>query len=168
MRPEELDAETLLRTGGVHGRTGGGAPPPPGGVPTGVPSAPGSDPGNASPVTAGQEGGAEGGGRRDRWEDGGGGKNGRSRMTTDPRIPTMPGRSTSGFHRPGRRWRKGGGGELAPLGRKNRSVPGDKGEGPILRNRVEERAAVLQAGEVATTASNHQQFQEDRDFRQLR
>ena len=26
---------------------------------------------------------------------------GRSRMTIDPRIPTMPGRSTSGFHRPG-------------------------------------------------------------------
>ncbi|CAN0404476.1 unnamed protein product, partial [Laminaria digitata] len=24
MRPEELDAETLLRTGGLHGRTGGG------------------------------------------------------------------------------------------------------------------------------------------------
>ena len=27
---------------------------------------------------------------------------GRSRMTIDPRIPTMPGRSTSGFHLPGR------------------------------------------------------------------
>ena len=27
---------------------------------------------------------------------------GRSRMTIDPRIPKMPGRSTSGFHRPGR------------------------------------------------------------------
>ena len=27
---------------------------------------------------------------------------GPSRMTIDPRIPTMPGRSTSGFHRPGR------------------------------------------------------------------
>ena len=26
---------------------------------------------------------------------------GRSRITVDPRIPTMPGRSTSGFHRPG-------------------------------------------------------------------
>ena len=26
---------------------------------------------------------------------------GRSRMNIDPRIPTMPGRSTSGFHRPG-------------------------------------------------------------------
>ena len=26
---------------------------------------------------------------------------GRSRMTLDPRIPTMPGRSTSGFHQPG-------------------------------------------------------------------
>ena len=25
-----------------------------------------------------------------------------SRITTDPRIPTLPGRSTSGFHRPGR------------------------------------------------------------------
>ena len=28
--------------------------------------------------------------------------NGRSRMTIPPCIPTMPGRSTSGFHRPGR------------------------------------------------------------------
>ena len=28
----------------------------------------------------------------------------RSRMTVDPCIPTMPGRSTSGFHRPGRHW----------------------------------------------------------------
>ena len=27
---------------------------------------------------------------------------GRSRMTIDPRIPTMPGRSTWGFHHPGR------------------------------------------------------------------
>ena len=27
---------------------------------------------------------------------------GRSRMTVDPRIPTMPGRSTSGFHQTGR------------------------------------------------------------------
>ncbi|CAM9399857.1 unnamed protein product [Laminaria digitata] len=27
---------------------------------------------------------------------------GRSRMTIDPRIPTMQGRSPSGFHRPGR------------------------------------------------------------------
>ena len=27
---------------------------------------------------------------------------GRSRMTVDPRTPTMPGQSTSGFHRPGR------------------------------------------------------------------
>ena len=32
----------------------------------------------------------------------GGVMHGRSRMTTDPRIPTMPGQSTSGFHRPGR------------------------------------------------------------------
>ena len=29
---------------------------------------------------------------------------GRSRMTIDPRTPTMPGRNTSGFHRPGRHW----------------------------------------------------------------
>ena len=27
---------------------------------------------------------------------------GRSRMTIEPRIPTMQGRSTSGFHQPGR------------------------------------------------------------------
>ena len=36
---------------------------------------------------------------------GGGGTqfvHGRSRMTIDPRIPTMPGRSTSGFHQPGK------------------------------------------------------------------
>ena len=36
---------------------------------------------------------------------GGGGAcvmHGRSRMTVDPRIPTVPGQSTSGFHRPGR------------------------------------------------------------------
>ena len=26
---------------------------------------------------------------------------GRSRMTVDPRIPAMPGRSMTGFHRPG-------------------------------------------------------------------
>ena len=26
---------------------------------------------------------------------------GRNRMTVDPRIPTMPGRGTSGFHQPG-------------------------------------------------------------------
>ena len=29
---------------------------------------------------------------------------GRGRMTIDPCIPTMPGRSTSGFHRPGRHY----------------------------------------------------------------
>ena len=38
---------------------------------------------------------------------GGGGRvlvitHGRSRITVDPRVPSMPGRSTSGFHRPGR------------------------------------------------------------------
>ena len=33
---------------------------------------------------------------------------GRSRMTIDPRIPTMLGRSTSGFHQPGRRGGDGG------------------------------------------------------------
>ena len=50
-----------------------------------------------------------------RWQEchvlGGGGRctqfvHGRSRMTIDPRILTMPGRSTSGFHQSG----KGGGG----------------------------------------------------------
>ena len=30
-------------------------------------------------------------------------------MAIDPRIPTMPGRSTSGFRQPGRRGRRGGG-----------------------------------------------------------
>ena len=34
---------------------------------------------------------------------------GRSRMTIDLRIPTMPGRSTSGFHQPGRKEEGGGG-----------------------------------------------------------
>ena len=34
---------------------------------------------------------------------------GRSRMTIDPCIPTMPGRSTSGFRQPGSR--RGGGGD---------------------------------------------------------
>ncbi|CAN0231465.1 unnamed protein product [Laminaria digitata] len=32
---------------------------------------------------------------------------GRGRMTIDPRIPTMPGRSTSGYRRPGRQRRDG-------------------------------------------------------------
>ena len=31
---------------------------------------------------------------------------GRSRTTADPRIPTMPGRSTSGFHRLGKTGRQ--------------------------------------------------------------
>ena len=39
-------------------------------------------------------------------ERGGGGRtqfaHGRSRMIIDPRIPTIPGRGTSGFHQPGR------------------------------------------------------------------
>ena len=36
---------------------------------------------------------------------------GRSRMAIDPRIPTMPGRSTLVFHHPGRvRFGRGGGG----------------------------------------------------------
>ena len=44
---------------------------------------------------------------------------GRSRMTIDPRISTMPGRSTSGFHLPGRhRWHQAlqlaGGGGMPP------------------------------------------------------
>ena len=50
--------------------------------------------------------------REIRWRWGRGGKveeggvpdimHGHSRMTIDPRIPTMPRQSTSGFHRPGR------------------------------------------------------------------
>ena len=37
---------------------------------------------------------------------------GRSRMAIDPRIPTLPERSTSGFHQPGRHClHQGGGGE---------------------------------------------------------
>ena len=38
---------------------------------------------------------------------------GRSRMTRDPRVPTMPGRSTSGFHRPGRHCLNQARGELS-------------------------------------------------------
>ena len=40
------------------------------------------------------------------FPEGGGGvldiMHGRNRMTVDPRIPTMSGRSSSGLHRPGR------------------------------------------------------------------
>ena len=45
-------------------------------------------------------------------------KHGRSRMTIDPRIRTTPGRSTSGFHRPGRHrlHRELGGGGLTSSG----------------------------------------------------
>ena len=60
----------------------------------------------------GEAGGGRGEGEGGGWERGGGkgvgrgGRtqfvHGRSRMTIDPRIPTMPGRSTSGFHQPGR------------------------------------------------------------------
>ena len=57
----------------------------------------------------GRGGGKVGVGPRDRGEGGvrgeGGGRtqfvHGRSRMTIGPRIPTMSGRSTSGFHQPG-------------------------------------------------------------------
>ena len=45
----------------------------------------------------------------------------RSRMTIDPCIPTMPGQSTSGFHRPGRHL-------LAPSA-KLRDVLGESHEG---------------------------------------
>ena len=52
-------------------------------------------------VFGGERGGGEG-----RGEGGGYGRtqsvHDRSCMTIDPRIPTMPGRSTSGFHQPGR------------------------------------------------------------------
>ena len=55
-------------------------------------------------------------GKRERVEGGEGG--GCSRMTIDPRIPTMPGRGTLGFHRPGRRCLHqaggGGGGRVSP------------------------------------------------------
>ena len=47
------------------------------------------------PVPSSNQGGREGGGGTQCVH-------GRSRMTIDPRIPTMPGRSTSGFHQPGR------------------------------------------------------------------
>ena len=46
---------------------------------------------------------------------------GRSRMTVDPRIPTMPGQSTSGFHHPGRR--------CLYQARKRREVFGESHEG---------------------------------------
>ena len=55
----------------------------------------------------GRGGGEEGVGRgREAGGRGGGGctkcVHDRSRMTIDPRIPVMPGRSTSGFRQPGR------------------------------------------------------------------
>ena len=46
---------------------------------------------------------------------------GRSRMITDPRIPTLPGRSTSSFHRPGR--------HCLYHTRKGREVSGESHEG---------------------------------------
>ena len=46
---------------------------------------------------------------------------GRSRITIDPRIPTMPGRSRSGFHQPGKTL-------LAPSA-KRREVVGESHEG---------------------------------------
>ena len=61
----------------------------------------------------GTEGRGQGGDMRGERGDGGreGGctqfVHGRSRMTIDPRISTMPGRITSGFHQPGR-WGRGG------------------------------------------------------------
>ena len=47
---------------------------------------------------------------------------GSSRMTIDPRIPTMPGQSTSGFHRPGTEL-------LAPPSAKRREVLGESHKG---------------------------------------
>ena len=47
---------------------------------------------------------------------------GHSRMTIDPRIPTMPGRSTSGFHQPGRHC-------LHQASTKRREVFGESHEG---------------------------------------
>ena len=55
---------------------------------------------------------------------GGGGTqflHGRSHMTMDPRVPTVPGRSTSGFHQSGRHF-------LAPTA-KRREVFGESREG---------------------------------------
>ena len=47
-------------------------------------------------------------------------------MTIDPRIPSMPGRSTSHFHQPGRREERGWGGEgggCKVIGRGHRVPP---------------------------------------------
>ena len=57
------------------------------------------------------------GGKENIGEGSGGGgctnvMHGRSRVTIDPRILTMPGRSMSGFHRPGK---IGGGGAQRPV-----------------------------------------------------
>ena len=63
---------------------------------------------------------------------GGGGRGtqfvrGRSRMTINPRIPTMPGRSTSGFHHPGKHClhqkREAGYGAMRVAWRVNRILP---------------------------------------------
>ena len=64
-------------------------------------------------------------GRGERGGEGGGTHfvHGRSRMTIDPRFPTMPGRSTSGFHQPGRHCshqaRAEGGGHRGAVDSKN-------------------------------------------------
>ena len=56
----------------------------------------GSGSGGARAILGGGAGGGAGGGGGTQFVLG------RSRMTIDPRIPTMPGRSTSAFHEPGK------------------------------------------------------------------
>ena len=59
---------------------------------------------------------------------------GRSRMTEEPRIPTMPGRKTPGFHRPRRRWRREGE-LLQPLFHRlkaARTIKAEKGGQPVV------------------------------------
>ena len=57
---------------------------------------------------------------------------GRTRMTIDPRIPTMPGRSMSGFHRPSR----GGGGAFLLLRMLFFGVVGERGGSITTTNRT--------------------------------
>ena len=57
--------------------------------------------------------GGGGGGRAGGWRECSHVMHGRSRMTIDPCIPAMPGRTTSDFHGPGRE--EGGGGAAVIL-----------------------------------------------------
>ena len=75
---------------------------------------------------------------------------GRSRMTIDPRIPAMPGRSTPSFHRPGRHCllapgAKGGGGVVMFFSQLDRRFFGQKKKrkGPDMRLEMARKFGLL-------------------------